>query len=93
MIPNSVELQYCRTVLNLTEEQCFNPKLDVKVKEEYEKFASTFQLYRSVIEVTIPSLISFFLGPWSDTYGRKPLILSALIGRSNFLNFLKLRIL
>ncbi|XP_065203637.1 probable peptidoglycan muropeptide transporter SLC46 [Planococcus citri] len=82
VLPNTVELQYCRTVLNLTQDQCFNKTLDLKVKAEYEKFASTFSMYRSIIEVAIPFLITFFVGPWSDTYGRKPLILSALIGYS-----------
>lgn len=82
IVPNTVELQYCRTMLNLTEEQCFSPTIDLKVKDEYEKFASTFGIYRSIIEVAIPSFISFFVGPWSDTYGRKPLILSSLLGYS-----------
>lgn len=35
---------------------------------------------RSVIKGTLPALLILFLGPWSDKYGRKPLIIAGYFG-------------
>ncbi|CAG0882326.1 unnamed protein product [Darwinula stevensoni] len=41
---------------------------------------SDYNLYRSLVE-SLPAIISsFFLGPWSDEYGRKPAIILSLLG-------------
>lgn len=78
ILPNVVEIQFCQSRLGISADQCLNTTSENL--EKLQKFTSLFQIVRSVIEVTIPALISFFVGPWSDTYGRKPLILSAAIG-------------
>lgn len=35
---------------------------------------------KSLIESIIPALCSMFIGPWSDKYGRKPVLMSTFIG-------------
>lgn len=34
----------------------------------------------SIFTSVIPALSSFFLGPWSDKFGRKPILISTMIG-------------
>jgi PCFT/HCP family folate transporter-like MFS transporter 1/3 len=42
--------------------------------------ASLILMSKSFVESIFPSFLSLFLGPWSDKYGRKPVILSGYIG-------------
>ncbi|EZA62407.1 hypothetical protein DMN91_010681 [Ooceraea biroi] len=42
--------------------------------------ASLIVMSKSFVESIFPSLLALFLGPWSDKYGRKPVILSGYIG-------------
>ncbi|GAB1867267.1 Proton-coupled folate transporter [Camponotus japonicus] len=53
-------------------------RIDTKVQPQ----ASLILMSKSLIESIFPSLLSLFLGPWSDKYGRKPVILSGYIGIS-----------
>lgn len=48
--------------------------------DEIEKYASKIFMVRAVLENIIPAIISFFIGPWSDRYGRKPILISAFLG-------------
>lgn len=43
--------------------------------------ASYIILCQSLIEGILPALMSLFLGPWSDKYGRKPLLVYAYLGK------------
>ena len=36
-----------------------------------------FNVIKSVVDHTIPILLSFYLGAWSDHFGRKPLIFAS----------------
>lgn len=51
---------------------------------EIEKYAATIFMSRAILENIIPAFISFFLGPWSDKYGRKPILLSTFCGKFTF---------
>lgn len=51
-------------------------RIDTKVQPQ----ASLILMSKSFVESIFPSLLSLFLGPWSDKYGRKPVILSGYIG-------------
>ncbi|XP_003704933.2 putative peptidoglycan muropeptide transporter SLC46 isoform X1 [Megachile rotundata] len=53
-------------------------KLDTQVQPK----ASLILMTKSFIESIIPALLSLFLGPWSDLYGRKPIMLSGYVGIS-----------
>lgn len=35
---------------------------------------------RAILENIVPAFISLFIGPWSDKYGRKPILLSTFAG-------------
>ncbi|PNF29985.1 hypothetical protein B7P43_G06967 [Cryptotermes secundus] len=45
-----------------------------------EPRVTVLQMYKTVIEAFIPAVLSMFLGPWSDHYGRKPLMLWPVFG-------------
>ncbi|CAK9816013.1 Proton-coupled folate transporter [Anthophora quadrimaculata] len=53
-------------------------KLDTLVQPK----ASLILMSKSLVESVIPALLSLFLGPWSDIYGRKPIMVSGYIGTS-----------
>lgn len=36
---------------------------------------------RAILENIIPAFISFLIGPWSDKFGRKPVLLSTSLGK------------
>lgn len=46
-------------------------------------YASDIILCKTLIEGVLPAALSLFMGPWSDKHGRKPIILSVLIGEFN----------
>lgn len=46
-----------------------------------EKYAANIFMSRAILENVIPAFISFFIGPWSDKYGRKPILLSTFFGK------------
>lgn len=48
-----------------------------------EENASKLFMCRAILENIIPAFISFFIGPWSDKFGRKPVLLCTTLGRSN----------
>lgn len=45
-----------------------------------ETNASRIFMARAILENIVPAFISFFIGPWSDKYGRKPILLSTYLG-------------
>ncbi|XP_076753612.1 putative peptidoglycan muropeptide transporter SLC46 isoform X3 [Xylocopa sonorina] len=54
----------------------------LKVDKQVQPKASLILMTKSIIESIVPALLSLFLGPWSDIYGRKPIMLSGYIGLS-----------
>lgn len=53
-----------------------------------EPYVAQVGMYRLIFESVVPTIIAFFIGPWSDTYGRRPLLILPLIGYC--LNFILL---
>lgn len=51
-----------------------------KLEELVEPKAAVINMTRSFTENCITALFCLFVGPWSDKFGRKPLILSPLLG-------------
>ncbi|XP_050453837.1 tetracycline resistance protein, class B-like isoform X3 [Cataglyphis hispanica] len=52
----------------------------LRINTKVQPQASLILMSKSFIESLFPSVLSLFLGPWSDKYGRKPVILSGYIG-------------
>lgn len=50
--------------------------------QQYATFVSTV---KSVIESVAPAIMSLFLAVWSDTHGRKPLVVWPLLGEYRFM--------
>lgn len=45
-----------------------------------QSYVTTLNMYKLLIESLVPAILAFFIGPWSDTYGRRPLMMAPLIG-------------
>lgn len=71
-------LRVCEDDTNWNKTMCSNLNDTIKSKE-YPR-ATELLMVKSLIETVIPATISFFLGPWSDINGRKPLIIGSVIG-------------
>ncbi|KAJ2948403.1 hypothetical protein O0L34_g7641 [Tuta absoluta] len=52
------------------------------VETEVQRYMTFVTTVKSVIESIVPAILSFFLGTWSDTHGRKPLVVWSLFGMS-----------
>ncbi|KAJ0174070.1 hypothetical protein K1T71_010216 [Dendrolimus kikuchii] len=85
-ISNLILYRTCVHSLNHTESEC-SVFLSLKknnetqhLENEVQQYATMVNTVKSVIESLAPALLSMFLGVWSDTYGRKPLIVWPLFG-------------
>ena len=70
----------CLVNLNHTEEICANIFNHSEIQKETQKFVSEIQAYNGMLQSAPAIVFTLFAGPLSDTYGRKPLILSSLFG-------------
>lgn len=83
---NNLLYQIC--VFNLHEERAVCKYLGTsnetkKIQDlevEAQRFSANILMVTSVFTNVVPALWSFFLGPWSDKFGRKPIFISTLIG-------------
>lgn len=51
-----------------------------EIETTVQRYASNILIARQLIETVLPGILSLFIGPWSDRFGRKPVILSTFIG-------------
>lgn len=51
-----------------------------ELEEELEQLASKVIMARIILESIIPAFISFLIGPWSDKFGRKPILVGTFFG-------------
>lgn len=56
---------------------CLAQDLEAKL----ETYASKIFMARAVLESIIPAFISVLIGPWSDKFGRRPILLSTFCGK------------
>ncbi|XP_043289898.1 proton-coupled folate transporter-like isoform X2 [Venturia canescens] len=52
----------------------------LKLEAESQPRASYILMCDSLLNGIVPAFLSFFIGPWSDKYGRKPLMLAGYSG-------------
>ncbi|XP_036148667.1 proton-coupled folate transporter [Monomorium pharaonis] len=78
----------CTVTLKLNETECLilhnnsSSKEALRINSIVQPYASLIVMGKSFMESISPSLLVLFLGPWSDKYGRKPVMLSGYISTS-----------
>ncbi|XP_035738036.1 proton-coupled folate transporter-like isoform X1 [Vespa mandarinia] len=78
----------CTVVLNINKTECLiinqngssneAHRIDILVQSQ----VNLISMSKSFVENLLPAFLSFFVGPWSDKYGRKPLLLAGYTGYS-----------
>lgn len=58
----------------------------LRIDAQVQPIASLILMSKSFIESLFPAFLSLFLGPRSDIYGRKPIMISGYIGQYLLLN-------
>ncbi|KAL4704399.1 hypothetical protein ACJJTC_005753 [Scirpophaga incertulas] len=87
-VSNIILYRTCVISLNHTVDECkvfLSPARKnetIHLEDEVQKYAAFVQMVKLVIESVVPAILSMFLGVWSDTHGRKPLIIWPLLGVS-----------
>lgn len=86
---NQVLYQTCKIVFKYNETSCA-PLLGIKkedrtpeakkIEETVQEYVTNIILAQSILESVIPAFVSFFLGPWSDKFGRRPVIILTYTG-------------
>lgn len=76
----------CIHALGYTKEECkvflsLEKKNETDLEQEVQKYVTTLSMVRSVIEGVVPAVLALFVGGWSDTHGRKPLLVWPLLGK------------
>lgn len=51
-----------------------------KLEEIVQPYVTVLAMTKRLIETCITALLCFFIGPWSDKYGRRPVLLATLTG-------------
>ncbi|XP_012522282.2 tetracycline resistance protein, class H isoform X2 [Monomorium pharaonis] len=78
----------CTVTLKLNETECLilhnnnSSKEALRIDSMVQPYASQIVMGTSFMNSIFPSLLMLFLGPWSDKYGRKPVMLSGCISTS-----------
>lgn len=50
------------------------------IERAVQSYATKIFMCRAILENIAPALFSLFIGPWSDKYGRKPVLLCSFSG-------------
>lgn len=69
--------EYMKLPINCTE---MESQSGGPYEKQIQPYVATIGMYKLIFETVPPAIMSFFIGSWSDTYGRKPLMLAPLIG-------------
>ncbi|XP_066991286.2 probable peptidoglycan muropeptide transporter SLC46 isoform X2 [Anabrus simplex] len=88
ILTNLYLYQTCRVTLNFNYTVCAH--LDSQgsdselhhIETLVQPHTTVLLLGKSLLESCVPAVLSFFLGPWSDLYGRRPLLMWSLLGYS-----------
>jgi len=58
---------------------CYN--LSASDQQIVQPAVADLLMIKNLIEISLPCITAFFLGPWSDINGRLPLLLVAISGK------------
>ena len=70
----------CRVNLNMSAEICHDLQQHKEEQAEVQKYVSELAVYTEVIQAIPSCMLALFAGPWSDRYGRKPLMMFSVFG-------------
>ncbi|KAL7736108.1 hypothetical protein ACLKA6_003842 [Drosophila palustris] len=87
VLQNQILYQTCVTIMHYNETDCepllgndrgseATKKLEVKV----QAYSTNITMAISLLESIIPAFVSLFIGPWSDKFGRRPILLTVFTG-------------
>lgn len=77
----------CTVVLHINKTECLIINQNGSSNEAHridtlvQSQVSLISMSKSFVENLLPAFLSFFVGPWSDKYGRKPLLLAGYTGK------------
>ncbi|XP_037954827.1 solute carrier family 46 member 3-like isoform X1 [Teleopsis dalmanni] len=88
IMKNQVIFQACTVVFDYNETDCkqlgtknVSERLN-KIESEVQQYVADLFMMRTLLESIVPAICGIFIGSWSDQYGRKPLLIIAMIGFS-----------
>ncbi|KAF4523941.1 hypothetical protein B566_EDAN011195, partial [Ephemera danica] len=84
VLQNLVVSRICKHELGYNATVCRDLQQYPEAEQEAQPIAAVLFMAKQLIEAIVPALLSFFVGPWSDVYGRKPLLLVPLGGHVIF---------
>ncbi|KAH8253159.1 hypothetical protein KR032_003826 [Drosophila birchii] len=84
---NQILYQTCVTIMKFNATEC-EPLLgidrgseaDKKIEIIVQTYSANIMMTTSLLESIIPAFASLFLGPWSDKFGRRPILLTTFTG-------------
>ncbi|XP_023174797.2 proton-coupled folate transporter [Drosophila hydei] len=87
VLQNQILYQTCVTIMHYNETQC-EPLLGVdrgseetkKLETEVQGYSADITMAISLLESIMPAFVSLFIGPWSDKFGRRPILLTVFTG-------------
>ena len=82
IIQNLTLYKICHVDLKFSPDVCrhLNDPANHDQQAEVQAIASTFMIYKSIVEHVIPFFSSLYMGAWSDRYGRRWLLLLMIGG-------------
>ncbi|BFG04190.1 proton-coupled folate transporter [Drosophila madeirensis] len=85
---NQILYQTCVTIMKYNATEC-EPLLGIdrgeseaskKIEVQVQEYSANIMMTTSLLESIIPAFVSLFLGPWSDKFGRRPILLTTFTG-------------
>ncbi|XP_053963389.1 proton-coupled folate transporter-like [Anastrepha ludens] len=84
---NQILYQTCVAIYKYNESDC-QPLLGVsretkeaqEIETRVQPYVARILMARSLLESIIPAFVSLFVGPWSDKFGRRPIIVATYTG-------------
>lgn len=83
---NQIVYQSCTVAFGKNKSLCalLGTENETEEMQQLEKavqpYAANILMAKSLVESIVPALCSMFIGPWSDRYGRKPVIVACFTG-------------
>lgn len=86
VLANEIFYRTCTDILHKNDTECIpllhpgNKSSTNELEGLVQPISAKILMTRSLIEACLPAALSLMLGPWSDKYGRKPLIVVPFLG-------------